>query len=72
MVGCIDYSQALDVGTFYSDTIAELQNLPTLDANGKENLFNMNSVKAGSQCICHEDGEVYFLTGQNKWEKLDV
>lgn len=72
MVNCIDYNQLLDVGTFYSDTISELSNLPTLLANGKAELSNMNAVECGSQCVCKEDGNVYFLSGNNEWVVLET
>ena len=68
MVGCLKYDTMLDVGQFYSDTIAELAKLPTLNKRGTDELSNMNEVRCGSNCVCYEDGEVYFLTGANKWE----
>ena len=68
MVGCIGYDTMLDVGSFYADTIAEIKKLPTLTKRGSGELANMNEVHCGSNCICYEDGEVYFLTGRNKWE----
>lgn len=68
MVGCLKYDTMLDVGQFYSDTIAELAKLPTLNKRGSDELSNMNEVRCGSNCVCYEDGEVYFLTGANKWE----
>ena len=71
MIGCIDYDTMLDVGVFYSDTISEISNLPNLTQKGKAELFNMNEIKVGSQCLCKEDGEVYLLTGANTWEITD-
>ena len=68
MVGCLQYDTMLDVGSFYADTKAELAKLPTLDKRGTDELSNMNEVHCGSNCICYEDGEIYFLTGRNKWE----
>lgn len=69
MVGCVNYDTMLDVGSFYVDTIAELKKLPTLTDRGIGELSNMNEIKCGSKCICYENGEKYFLTGRNKWEK---
>ena len=69
MIGCIEYNMMLDVGSFYADTKAEQKKLPTLNRHGMAELSNMNEVHVGSNCICYEDGEVYFLTGRNKWEK---
>ena len=68
MVGCLQYDTMLDVGSFYADTKAELAKLPTLNSRGTDELSNMNEVHCGSNCICYEDGEIYFLTGRNKWE----
>lgn len=68
MIGCLNYDTMLDVGLFYTDTKAELKKLPNLTSNGADELMNMNKVNCGSNCICYEDGEVYFLTGRNKWE----
>lgn len=68
MIGCINYDTFLDVGTFFSDTISEISNLPNLTKRGEAELSNMNEIKVGSQCFCKEDGEVYFLTGANTWE----
>ena len=68
MVGCIDYNHMLDVSTFYIDEVADLDKLPTLTKNGKEELKNVNTCKVGSSCICKENGELYFLTGNDTWE----
>lgn len=68
MVSCLKYDPMLDTGYFYADTKAELINLPNMTDNGKFTLSNMNSVNAGSRCICQEDKHVYILTGDNKWE----
>ena len=71
MAGCIDYNAMLDVSVFYVDKMSELYKLPTMTTDGKEEMRNVNSCKVGSQCICKENGEVYFLTGDNTWEILD-
>ena len=71
MVGCIDYNHTLDVSTFYADYIADLSKLPTMTEDGKEELKNVNICKVGSNCLCREDGELYFLTGDNTWEKFE-
>ena len=68
MVGCIEYDERLDISSFYADTIADLDKLPTLTENGKEEIKNINTCKVGSSCLCREDGELYFLTGDNTWE----
>lgn len=68
MVSCLKYDPMLDTGYFYADTIAELPNLPNMVENGKYELSNMNSVNAGSRCICQENKKVYILTGKNNWE----
>jgi hypothetical protein len=68
MIGCIDYDTMLDVGVFYVDKKNELEKLPNLNKWGQEELANMNQINCGSQCYCQEDGEVYFLNGDNVWE----
>lgn len=69
MVSCTNYIKGQDVGEFYADTEAELNNLPNLTDFGKKELANMNSVKAGSTCIL-PNGLVYILTGENKWQMI--
>ena len=71
MIGCIEYNNMLDVGTFYVDTKAEIAKLPNMTKWGQEELANMNEVNCGSQCICHEDGKVYFLAGDNTWKEFN-
>ena len=68
MIGCINYDTMLDVGTFYTDTEAEISKLPNMTKNGEAELSNMNRVNCGSQSVCRENGAVYFLSGDNKWE----
>jgi len=68
MIGCLDYNSKLDIGTFYVDTEAELTKLPNLTKKGEAELLNMNEVALGSQAICQENGEVYFLTKNNEYE----
>jgi len=67
MVSCTNYIKEQDVGEFYADTEAELENLPNLTDNGKAELKNMNSVKPGSTCML-PDGTIYILTGENQWQ----
>lgn len=69
MVSCTKYDRGQDYAEFYADTAAELDNLPTLDRDGKGELAYMNKVSAGSVCIL-KDATVYVLTGDNTWEEL--
>ena len=68
MIGCIEYNNMLDVGTFYVDTTDEIKKLPNMTKCGEEELANMNQVNCGSQCICREDSSVYLLAGDNTWQ----
>ena len=68
MAGCIEYNAMLDVSTFYIDEVADLEKLPTMTKDGKEELKNVNTCKVGSSCICKANGELYFLTGNDTWE----
>ena len=67
MVSCTMYDRTQDVGEFYADTAAELNKLPTLTRDGKDELKYMNKVSAGSICLLPA-GEAYILTGNNTWE----
>ena len=69
MVSCTLYDKEQDTAEFYSDTVAELANLPNLSQDGKAELKYMNKVGAGSTCLL-PIGEVYILTGNNTWVKL--
>lgn len=68
MFGLTSYDGKLDIAYFYTDTIAELANLPNLTANGKGNLYTINAVGVGSKCDCYEDKNVYILKGDNTWQ----
>lgn len=69
MVSCTKYVKDQDYAEFYSDTLGEINKLPTLTQSGKDELAYMNSVSAGSCCIL-KNADVYILTGNNAWSKL--
>ena len=69
MVSCTKYDIEQDYAEFYSDTKAEMANLPDLTHSGKAQLQNINHVSAGSICLL-PDATVYVLKGDNTWGEL--
>ena len=67
MVSCTMYDREQDYAEFYADTASELNKLPNLRDNGKDELQYMNKVSAGSLCLT-QVGEAFTLTGNNTWE----
>lgn len=67
MIGLINKNYSTNYCVFAVDTISELDKLPTITENGKENLAYMFPCIVGSRAIVTETSERYILTGQNKW-----
>ena len=70
MIGVTKFNTKTNVGHFYSDTIAELADLPNLTTRGKDTLSYLGMVNAGSTADCFEDKKTYILTGNNEYEVL--
>lgn len=69
MVSCTFYNTEQDTAEFYADTADELNKLPNLTRNGRDELVNINTVHAGSTCLL-PNGVVYILGGDNSWRIL--
>lgn len=68
MIGVTKFNTKTNVGHFYSDTIAELADLPNLTTRGKDTLAYLGMVNVGSTADCYEDKNIYILTGNNTYE----
>lgn len=68
MIGVTKFNTKTNVGHFYSDTVAELADLPNLTTRGKDTLAYLGMVNVGSTADCFEDKKTYILTGNNRYE----